>query len=145
MRTIIAILAISSLFAGGAIAQPQPWPELIVNRLDSLGQRFVYCSAFFYVVAYGIKQRGDPDRRQRVYQYIRHADLMREKAATISAQLGQTPEIVDVRWERSAKDLWAEMGNRYENFSIVMSKHKDRCVSLYEDPTRHMREAILGQ
>jgi hypothetical protein len=115
------------------IKSPSPLPENAINQLDELSHSFIHCSAFFYVVADGIKQRSDPSQTDTVQSYIRYGDLMRDKAAIISAQIGQKPEVIKIRWEMSVKSLWAEMDNHYKNFAIILNKYLDRCVALHTD------------
>jgi len=144
MRLVIAALTVSSVVAMNGAAHGQS-SEQITNRLNNLSHEFIHCSAFFYVVANGLKRRSDPNSSNLAQKYIRHGDRLRDIGGLIGLKIGQKPEVIKVRWEMSVKSLWAEMDNHFKNFSLLLSKYLNPCVDLIKNPERHVQAAVSGQ
>jgi hypothetical protein len=143
MRRIISLVAAITMLATSADAQSLPWPEPITKRLNDLNDRFLYCSAFFSVVAYRMDRHNNLRKTGTRQKYIRHSKMLRDRVGILAAELDVEPKAVPVRWELHAKKLLAEMHEPSIDFSTIVDTHLGPCSAL-TDVTRQIRKAILG-
>lgn len=112
-----------------AAAQQQPLDK-VKAAANNLSHELVNCTAFFYVTAIGMLNRGDDKGREMASGQRQTGDRLAEVASQIGQIIGQKPEAIAARLEMALTDLRKEMDDNFLNYSIIQQKYMQPCVDL---------------
>jgi hypothetical protein len=117
-----------------AAAQQEPLDK-VRAATNNLGHELVVCTAFFYVTAIGMLNRGDDKGREMASRQRQIGDRLAEVAGDLGRIIGQKPEAIAARLEMALAGLRKEMDDNFVNYSILQLKYMQPCADLAANVT----------
>lgn len=90
----------------------------------------VTCTAFFYISAIGNMNRGDEVGEKRGAEMKAAGDLLMQVAGRIGTLIDQKPEAIGARLNMALAGMRTEIGDKFVNYSILLSKYLQPCTDL---------------
>jgi len=100
------------------------------RAMNNLAHEYVYCSAYFAIVAVAAENSGNNKLRD---QYNAAGDTALQNALMVGEDAGLLPETHSARLELAVKELADRIGNNTSNISILFRDYSDLCVQAMED------------
>lgn len=101
--------------------------DLAVNNL---AHDFAQCAAYYTLASKGAGQR-DPDLAGKMNQA---ANFSLEMSTGLTNQ-----KVAAARYNMSLKLMMDDMGDSFNNFSIVINQYADQCREIMDDPKKRLQ------
>jgi hypothetical protein len=138
---LLAIIAIAVLSVGLSLGTPA-YADIDMT-IDEISGEYAECTAYYQLVQDAVVASAGDKETADTYGKLKDSVMF---YSLLLANEGRTKDmavqVTHSRIEIYKKVMLKEIGNRYENFSILINKHNFECQDLVSNPPDQLKEAM---
>jgi hypothetical protein len=137
MKLLLVIASLSVSLAG--IAQE----NAVGTEVENIAAEYATCAAYYRLVYHGAEATNRKDIADRYRQLEDDAMFLSLLLANEGRDGDMAVKVTNARIESSMKAMKNEIGDRNENFAILINKYGEPCVAISTEPPEAARGVLL--